>query len=146
MTVHQQPLAVWGGKRDRRVFINLKILKKIWSCSLPFLFSYHNFMATSSSSILPIASTDSEAEVDEKQLRGAAISKAGASAAFSYMACAGNFVQICFVPLDLIICVCCMVTRLELTEAVSCDVSEFFVLIEMGFFGGCLLEIGVFSL
>lgn len=44
--------------------------------------------STSSSSLLPIASTDSEAEVDEKQLRGAAISKAGASAAFSYMACA----------------------------------------------------------
>ncbi|XP_057799963.1 UDP-N-acetylglucosamine transporter UGNT1-like isoform X2 [Salvia miltiorrhiza] len=48
-------------------------------------------MATNSMSgaaLLPIAVTDSAAEADEKQLKASAISKAGAYAAISYMACA----------------------------------------------------------
>lgn len=50
-------------------------------------------MATNSKggSIIPMSSTESPARVEEKLFKGSAMTKRGAYAAISYMACAGTY-------------------------------------------------------
>ncbi|KAL6544363.1 UDP-N-acetylglucosamine transporter ugnt1 [Orobanche gracilis] len=98
-----------------------------------------------SSSILPMASTDPPARLDEKLFKGSAMTKRGACAAISYMKCAGLFIEFSKVLLVLfnkaalssysfpsanvitlcqMICSCCFLYALRRSKLITFNASD----------------------
>ncbi|GFP83323.1 UDP-n-acetylglucosamine/UDP-glucose/gdp-mannose transporter [Phtheirospermum japonicum] len=81
-----------------------------------------------SSSILPTASADPPARVDEKLFKGSAMTKRGAYAAISYMTCAAlslySFPSANVITLCQMICSCCFLYALRRSKLITFHASD----------------------